>query len=169
MGIGPSSARRVQWASSVPAVRLSSPLIPTPAARSTPPWFETAARAAGTRDARMPASGIPPGRTSIRSPAIRSGGSPAGAPRRCKAARLPLPPMSRPRIHSVGMPLLLAAGFPTVRSYLLMPAVRPATICLVATRNSTTSGIVAMTSPANRVGQSVWYSPKNVVSPTGSV
>jgi len=116
----------------------------------------------------MPASGIPPGRTSIRSPAIRSGGYPAGAPRRCNAARLPLPPMSRPRIHSVCMPLF-PAPLPTARSYLLMPAVRPATICLVATRKSTTSGMVAMTSPANSVGQSVWYSPKNVVSPTGSV
>ena len=33
-------------------------------------------------------------------------------------------------------------------SYFVIPAVRPATICLVASRNSTTSGIVVMTRPA---------------------
>src|SRR5690242_16693224 len=50
-----------------------------------------------------------------------------------------------------------------------MPAVSPATICLVAMTNSTTSGTVAITSPANRADQFVWNSPRNWVSPTGNV
>src|SRR6185503_11544611 len=53
--------------------------------------------------------------------------------------------------------------------HLLMPAVSPATICLVATRKSTIRGTVAMTSPANSDDQSVENSPKNVVNPTGTV
>jgi hypothetical protein len=50
-----------------------------------------------------------------------------------------------------------------------MPEVSPLMICFVASRNSTINGIVAIVSPANSCGQSVEYSPKKRVSPTGSV
>src|SRR5690606_14999121 len=72
-------------------------------------------------------------------------------------------------IHGTPRGLLSRTGDGRETGHRPMPAVRPATICRVATRNSTTSGSVAMTRPANSVDQEVWYSPKKVVRPTGKV
>ena len=52
---------------------------------------------------------------------------------------------------------------------LLMPAVSPAMICLIAIRKTMISGSVVMMMPANSVDQPVWNSPKNRVMQTGRV
>ena len=74
---------------------------------------------------------------------------------------------SRPGSSNVDTNDPLVAG--RYYRHLLMPEVRPEMICFVARRNTMTSGIVAMVRPAKSCGQSVEYSPKNLVSPTGSV